>query len=192
MYEDVVTVLTGRTTQENALVQDDYPWGRKLRCQRRVWVETASKGSKKGQQRFMAQTENPKTFRWCTPKASIYSDVIVLYLDEKKHVKQACLHLYTKPEEIASFVEMFGEHLTDAQWKSIKVLCAMNRVSKRITWTLCKPGEGQSDAEQSKILARMVAQELRNPEAAERGYLLRDAGPEARQKAVDDAIAPLA
>jgi len=160
MYEDVVTVLTGHTTQENAFV-NDHPYGRH-RTDRKNWVETAEKGSKKGQQRYMTCTLNPKTQRWNNPKKSTYSDVIVLYLNEDEHVKAAHLHVYTKREDAATFVERFGEHLTDAQWKTVKLLCAYRKVSDRITWKVCEPGETpQSPEEQNKIIAAMVAQELR-------------------------------
>lgn len=166
MYEDVVTVLTGHTTEDTAFVQDDYPYGRSLRCKRRVWVETASKGAKKGQQRFMAQTTNPrKTIEhWNKPKGSTYSDVIVIYLNGDDHVKTAHLGLYSKREDVAAFVEMFGEHLTDAQWSAIKVICAYHKVNDRIKWKVCEPGEkGQTPQQQAKIISAMVAQELRNP-----------------------------
>ena len=49
--------LIGHTSQETAFVQPDYPYSRRLRCQRRGWIET-----KKGHgQRFVTQTSNPKS-----------------------------------------------------------------------------------------------------------------------------------
>lgn len=166
MYEDVVTVLTGRTTFDNALVQEDYPYGRS-RTDRKFWVETATKGAKKDHQRGMFCTLNPKTQRWNKPKATTYSAIIVGYLDEKEHVKLAHLSYFDDAEKVAAFVEMFGEHLTDAQWKTIRLLHACNRVSARLTFTLAEPGEDvPSYEEQRKQLGRMVAQELRNPTPA--------------------------
>jgi len=55
-----VEVLHGHTTQDTAYVQPDYPYGRTDRCQRRVWLEQAVKGSAKGQRRLVTQTSNPK------------------------------------------------------------------------------------------------------------------------------------
>lgn len=165
MYDDVVKVLTGHTTFDNALVQDDYPYGRH-RTQRKAWVETAEKGAKRGQQRFVTCTMNPKTGRWNKPKAGTYSDVIVLYLNSDEHVKMAVLHLHSSREDVAVFVEMFGEHLTPHQWSAIRLICAYYKVSQRIEWRICEPGEkARSIEEQGKIIAGLVAQELRTQAA---------------------------
>jgi hypothetical protein len=85
-----VTVLTGHTSADTAYVVDDYPYGRRLRCKIRYWIDTATKGAAKGQQRFMAQTTNPKSREpgdvWNKPKASTYSQIMVMYLDDIGHV----------------------------------------------------------------------------------------------------------
>ncbi|MGH3986847.1 MAG: hypothetical protein ACRDTZ_05960 [Pseudonocardiaceae bacterium] len=84
-----VQVLNGHTGRETAYLVEDYPYSFKLRCKIRYWIETASKGVAKGQRRFMAQTTNPKRPGevWNTPKASTYSPVAVMYLDEVGHVQ---------------------------------------------------------------------------------------------------------
>jgi hypothetical protein len=88
-----VTVLHGHTSQNTAYLIADYPYGRQLRCQMRVWIEQAAKGAAKGQYRVMRQTDNPKItlagggHPWNKPHASTYSDWLVLYLDEDEHVQ---------------------------------------------------------------------------------------------------------
>jgi hypothetical protein len=173
-YDDVQQVLTGHNSPETAFIQDDYPYGRSLRCKRRVWVETATKGAKKGQQRFVAQTTNPRRAveSWNKPKGSTYSDIIILYLDSKDHVQQAALSTYSSPEEIARFVERFGEHLTPAQQNSIRYLDAVQRVSRRINWTISVGStetREERDArkkQEHKTLNAMLVQELRTPSKA--------------------------
>lgn len=78
-----VQVLQGHTSPETAFVVNDYPYGRKLRCQIRYWVETATKGSKAGQQRFMRQTTDPRRDNevWNAPKGSTYVGQAIMYKD---------------------------------------------------------------------------------------------------------------
>ncbi len=74
-----VEVLHGYTSQETAYMQPDYPYGR-LRCRRRVWLEKATKGSRRGEFRLMTQTDNPKVDgeAWNKPHASTYATWAVL------------------------------------------------------------------------------------------------------------------
>jgi hypothetical protein len=88
---DPVTVLHGHTSEETAYLVDDYPYGYRLRCKIRYWIETATKGAAKGQSRFMSQTTNPKQPGevWNKPKASTYTPFAVMYLDTDNHVQWA-------------------------------------------------------------------------------------------------------
>ena len=56
----MATVLHGHTAPQTAFLVNDYPYGFRLHCKMRWWIETADKGAKKGQQRVMTQTTNPK------------------------------------------------------------------------------------------------------------------------------------
>ena len=124
MPYDVQKVLTGHNDFESAFIQDDYPYGRRLRCKRAAWVETATKGAKNGEQRFVTRTTNPRRAieTWNNPKRGTYSQIIVLYLDSKDHIHAAQLSFWNEAEKIAAFVETFGEHLTDTQKKTIEGL----------------------------------------------------------------------
>ncbi|WP_338601666.1 hypothetical protein [Saccharopolyspora sp. SCSIO 74807] len=98
-----VHVLNGHTSRETAYVVDDYPYGRRLRCKIRYWIEFGTKGATKGQMRFVSQTTNPKMSGevWNKPKASTYSDLKVMYLDHNEHVQQWGTSLNMSPAEDA-------------------------------------------------------------------------------------------
>lgn len=98
---DPVTVLNGHISAETAYLVDDYPYGRVLRCKIRYWIETAEKGAKKGQQRFMSQTTNPKLAgdQWNKPKGGTYSGLVIMYLDaENGHVQGHHVDAWVNPE----------------------------------------------------------------------------------------------
>jgi hypothetical protein len=98
-----VRVLTGHVSPETAYVVDDYPYGRVLRCKIRYWIETATKGAKKDQQRFVSQTTNPKKAGepWNKPHPGTYASLQVLYLDEVDHVQHWDAGLYFDPVDHA-------------------------------------------------------------------------------------------
>lgn len=84
------TLLLGHVSPETAYVIGDYPHGRRLRCKKRIWVETATKGAKKGDQRSVYQTTNPRVPGevWQNPHAGQYSPLVFLYQDsDTGHVK---------------------------------------------------------------------------------------------------------
>jgi hypothetical protein len=82
-----VTVIRGHVSEETAYFVEDYPYGYVLRCSIRYWLETATKGAKNGQMRFVSQTTNPKRGDvWNKPKGSTYFLWGVMYLDQNKHV----------------------------------------------------------------------------------------------------------
>jgi hypothetical protein len=94
-----VTILGGHTGPNTAYLVDDYPYGYTLRCQIRYWVETATKGAAKGQQRFVSQTTNPKRpgEPWNKSKASTYTSLVVMYLDDVEHVKSFHVSYHISP-----------------------------------------------------------------------------------------------
>ncbi|MEV6925503.1 hypothetical protein AB0M46_13535 [Dactylosporangium sp. NPDC051485] len=101
-----VRVLHGHTSPETAYLVEDYPYGFRLRCRIRYWVETAPKGAKRGQQRCMSQTTNPKRTPevWNKAKGSIYGLMTVLYLDSADHVQHTGVsELGVTPEGDALF-----------------------------------------------------------------------------------------
>jgi hypothetical protein len=100
-----VTALSGHTSPDTAYLVDDYPYGYTLRCKIRYWVETATKGTAKGNQRFVSQTTNPKRpgEPWNKPKASTYASLVVMYLDDDEHVKSFHVSYHISPVGDARF-----------------------------------------------------------------------------------------
>ena len=76
--------ILGAISAETAFVQPDYPYGRRLRCERRCWVETNPRYG----MRFMTQTTNPKRPGrvWNKPDNRTYSDLVALWVDDKGFV----------------------------------------------------------------------------------------------------------
>lgn len=112
-------ILTGHTTQETAYVVDDYPYGFKLRCKIRYWLEY-----KNGQGfRLVSQTTNPKVAGevWNKPKASTYSPIsAVMFLDDNGHVQWSGISPYWETGEVKAWrdqwsgIEGFAKMRADA------------------------------------------------------------------------------
>lgn len=106
----MIPVLTGHNSAETAHISYVYPMGFRRKCLQRSWVETATKGQGKGQQRFCTQTThnsfndaytvklgdegaevanawaleqvNAGRVRWNAPKYSTYNGVAVMHLED--------------------------------------------------------------------------------------------------------------
>src|SRR6266566_9627426 len=90
--EAMMNILKGHVSPETAFVVDDYPYGFRLRCKIRYWLEYAPKRGV----RFVSQTSNPKRGNvWNKPKASTYCRFGgCMVLDEQGHVKWSGLSEY--------------------------------------------------------------------------------------------------
>ena len=130
-----MTVLTGHTSPETAYVVADYPYGFRLRCQIRYWIETTKHGS-----RVVSQTTNPKKpgIVWNKPKASTYTNLRVLFLnDENGHVENEGLTFYADAAKIAAFEATYGAALTsERDQKELRLLKAMAERAARTTYTV--------------------------------------------------------
>jgi hypothetical protein len=100
------TIILGAVSPATAHLVKDYPYGFRLRCRKRYWLETAAKGAAKGKTRVMEQTTDPKHGdRWNKPKGSIYSDFMVLYKEDGSgHVKNWGVSWTSGPEAFCSFM----------------------------------------------------------------------------------------
>lgn len=97
--------LHGHISPETAYVVEDYPYGRRLRCKMRYWIETTKRG-----QRVCRQSTNPRKAVefWNKPKKTTYSDFIGLYLDENEHVKEFHVsHGWSKKATMDEFLSYF-------------------------------------------------------------------------------------
>ena len=116
---------------ETAFVINDYPFGRTVRCFKRIWVETAVKGAKKGQQRIVMQTTKKvvnhakdeydaapinKPHLWNKAKPGVYGLVRIMYIDaDTGHVECDGLSEYPWAEHIAKFNDKYGDQLDEGQ-----------------------------------------------------------------------------
>jgi len=102
---------------ETAYTVEDYPYGFRLRCQIRYWLEY-----KKGHgYRLVSQTSNPKRpgLVWNKPKASTYGTLGVMFLDHNEHVQWETLHPYATEDELDAFVTTYGEALQGHQERNL-------------------------------------------------------------------------
>lgn len=108
---------------ETAYIQADYPYGRRDRCQRRVWVEVINKKTSKRykQMRFVYQTQNPKTGRWNAHKPSTYYDFVVMVRDTTTDwVTQVALKVNDSDETFEDFESELQHLLSDWQLEQLQ------------------------------------------------------------------------
>jgi len=125
----LINYLYGYDSEENSREVSDYPWGYRLRTEQRYWIESKEKFG----QRFVTQTKNPKTGRWCKPKKSTYSEIIVMTEDEKGHVSFCGASHWSDPQHVEKFYETHKDNLSPFQVEQMKVLKSINEVRKHIT-----------------------------------------------------------
>jgi hypothetical protein len=105
-------ILKGHTSHETAYVVDDYPYGYRLRCKIRYWLEYDPKRGV----RFVSQTSNPKKGNiWNKPKASTYARFGgCMYLDDEGHVQWDGLTEYSSGAQALAWQEQYGEGVPEA------------------------------------------------------------------------------
>jgi hypothetical protein len=140
-------------SKESAYVVDDYPFGFRLRCKIRYWVEFAPK---KGY-RMVSQTTDPrKTVEvWNNPKASTYALLAGnLYLDSQDHVQCSRLTEYSKAEECAEFVEDFPK--ADLKmlkpWVFQKIKYCYMMITGKAHWTVNGEPKPTSDDDKGRYM----------------------------------------
>jgi hypothetical protein len=127
-------VLTGHVSPETAYVVDDYPYGFRLRCSIRYWIEYKPKLGF----RLVSQTTNPKRPGTLNkPKASTYFKFGgAMFLDENGHVQFRGLSEYSSGAEAADFAETYGAGVPEAgrtilaKWVAAKVAYDAARPTK--------------------------------------------------------------
>jgi hypothetical protein len=99
-------ILHGHVTEETAYVVDDYPYGFRLRCKIRYYLESNNKGV-----RLVSQTSNPKLsgLVWNKPKFSTYCKFAgCMYLDEAGHVQWSGMHEYMETTQVVAWRETYS------------------------------------------------------------------------------------
>ena len=130
-------ILIGHNSPETAYLVESYPYGFRLRCKIRYWLEvSAMKGV-----RFVSQTTNPKLAGdvWNKPKASTYSRFGgAMYLNENNHVRWCGVNEYCDQNEMTAFKNTFYAGIPEAfrpvfdKWMAAKIAYDNSRVVTRI------------------------------------------------------------
>ncbi len=125
-------LLSGAVDELTAYTVNDYPYG-SLRTSCRWWIETATKGGGKGQQRVAKQTLNPKTGRWNKPHYGIYSPMVVLYIDRANgHCENYAISLYSL-FDVAKYIGtgLAAQHDGPQAQRFLSICRAIRRMSAR-------------------------------------------------------------
>jgi hypothetical protein len=126
--------LFGHTSEENAFLVNDYPYGR-MRCRIRYWIEYRSGMGF----RFCSQTENPKTLRWNAPKKGTYCSIAMsMYLDNAGHVMYSALTEYSSADDVFKFITNFPDaDLVNVRvWAMQKVAFNRKYISGEVFFTI--------------------------------------------------------
>jgi hypothetical protein len=118
-------ILKDHISPETAYVVDDYPYGFRLRCKIRYWLEYHPKHGF----RFWSQTTNPKRGNvWNKPKASTYCRFGgCMFLDDNDHVQWSGLSEYSSGTEAKAWSDKYREGVPEAglltldQWVAAKL-----------------------------------------------------------------------
>ncbi len=108
--------LTGHTTPETAYVVEDYPYGFRLRCKIRYWLEFNAKHGF----RFVSQTTDPRrsTEVWNKPKPSTYAfaPACMLLMDANEKGIREVTWTAVRPYDLGEFEDGLAKYapgLTD-------------------------------------------------------------------------------
>lgn len=123
-------ILIGHTSPETAYLVDDYPYGFRLRCQIRFWLEH---DPKKGT-RFCSQTTNPKVLGtvWNKPKKGTYADVGVMLIDDKGHVRWTTTSAYDELPVLRAWLREYACGLDDVAFAAAGKLLSQKTSYERL------------------------------------------------------------
>lgn len=120
--------LTGHVSEETAFVVDDYPYGFRLRCKIRYWVEA----HKTHGFRNCSQTTNPKVpgERWNKPKKGTYCKIAcgMFQTVEDGHVHFCGLSEYSDLKESEAFLEKYRECMNADAIENLEVWIRLKRI----------------------------------------------------------------
>ena len=147
-----MTPLYGHTSPETAYVVKDYPYGFKLRCSIRYWLEDRPKGW-----RLCSQTTNPKKSGevWNKEKCSTYTtNAACMYLDDEGHVTWTGVSIGTPPVDTLKFVVDFpGADMRQLlPWARAKAVWARKYANGKAFITINGVRAPVSEAEKERAL----------------------------------------
>ena len=121
---DNLQVLFGHVDQASAYVVNDYPYGFRLRCTMRYWIETNKKGD-----RLWSQTTDPKVEGevWNKAKCSTYRDVGVMVRDQHDHISWIGLGSWPDAKLLDWFDRCCRSHLSDHQRRRLDLAIKIHK-----------------------------------------------------------------
>jgi len=138
-------ILNPQPTEKNPYVVENYPWGFK-KCKARFWIESV----KRRGDRFVKQTQNPKTGLWCKPKKSTYSNVIIAYINENNHLKGYYFSSGADKESYDKFINFIGNlKLNEIQENELRTIRAYIKAYENVSFE-CVEMTGKSEEERAK------------------------------------------
>jgi len=153
-------LLKGHLSEETAYVVNDYPYGFRLRCKIRYWLEWNKNGV-----RFCSQTTNPKKEGefWNKAKKGTYASFMVLLMKENGHITANRISTsWTPNEQFEEWLNLYSETLPD--FDQIKERIKKSRIfyqaSKYITYEIGE--ETQSDEDKTRVLKSALNQGVRD------------------------------
>lgn len=119
-------ILKGYDSMENSYLVNDYPYGFRLRCKIRYWLEF----DKKRGYRFCSQTSNPKkNDAWNKPKKSTYTKIeACMYINDEGRVDWAGLSEYSDYKESVDWKEKYYEGLSEEGKKRLDCWIEAKRI----------------------------------------------------------------
>lgn len=149
-------ILKGHYSPETAYLVEDYPYGFRLRCKIRYWVEYKPNFGC----RMWSQTTNPKRGNiWNKPKASTFARFgLVMMINDQGHVVHgASLTEYAGCQESIDFRDRYADALPSddarkllAYWVGKKQEFEMAKAQGRVTCTTTTTMNGISTVETTK------------------------------------------
>lgn len=144
-----MTPLYGHISPETAHVVEDYPYGFRLRCKIRYWLESHPKRGF----RFCSQTTNPKRAGepWNNPKASTYTLLAAcMYRNDEGHITWDGLSEYSDAAQVLAFCQKYpGADLSRLlDWATLKACYEDQSIAGNVVWTM--NGKEIPDSEERK------------------------------------------
>lgn len=119
---------SAHNSPDTAYVIKDWPYGRTLRCEKHIWIETRAGFG----QRVVYRTTNPKrnnTFN--APKAGTYNPFTIFGADAEGLLVIDGLNHYDKPEKFAYFKALLLDAPNGVDVEQMGRLNAFERVSRK-------------------------------------------------------------
>ena len=131
---------------ETAYVVEDYPYGFRLRCTIRYWLEYRPKVGF----RLVSQTTNPKRpgIVWNKPKASTYCKFGgAMFTDDKGHVHWSGLTEYSTYAESKAWSDKYRSSVPEAGLKMVDFWVKAKQLYEKATADKVAPVEADAAAE---------------------------------------------